>query len=128
MGNNTPGTEIRTDSVTSEQAHGSETHTESEPAPDMSLMHNLKPRSEMAELLPQIVYELDREGSIVFMNLSGMEALGYSLEEVAAGIPAVQVFVLEDRDKVATKPQSVLIESFCSIGSDVSDEDSGNPV
>ncbi len=48
---------------------------------------------ELVEFLPEIIFELDLNGNITYVNKRGTELLGYTLEEVL-GKPAV-IFVLD---------------------------------
>ncbi len=55
---------------------------------------------EMTDLLPQIVYEMDADGYITYVNQQGLKASGYSREDVDAGVHAAEVFVPEDRESM----------------------------
>jgi PAS domain S-box-containing protein len=55
---------------------------------------------EMANLLPQIVFELDEKGNYTFVNRNGLAAAGYTEEEALSGLNAVHTFVEEDREKI----------------------------
>ena len=54
----------------------------------------------LAEMLPEIVYELDSEGRVIFVNNQVVEMAGYTEEEVAAGLKFVDFFIEEDRPMV----------------------------
>jgi PAS domain S-box-containing protein len=56
---------------------------------------------ELAELLPQIVYEINPRGNFTFINRHGLNVLGYAPEDLERGISALQVFVPEERSRVA---------------------------
>jgi PAS domain S-box-containing protein len=56
---------------------------------------------ELAELLPQTVFEIDTEGNITYGNRAGYEAWRYKPEDVEEGVTALQMFVPEDRDRIA---------------------------
>lgn len=45
-----------------------------------------------AEMLPQIVYEIDTEGRIIYINSIGLEALGYTTDDISKGIYITDVF------------------------------------
>lgn len=51
---------------------------------------------EFAALLPQVVFEMALDGRITFANESAYRLLGYTHEEVAAGLTAFDVVVPED--------------------------------
>jgi PAS domain S-box-containing protein len=55
---------------------------------------------ELANLLPQIVFETDVRGNYTFVNRSGITASGYTEEEVYSGLNAAQTFVEGDRVKI----------------------------
>lgn len=63
---------------------------------------------ELAELLPQIVFELDENGSFSFINCSGLEALGYTWRDLRTGIKAIEVLVPGERERFATSMSRVL--------------------
>jgi len=56
---------------------------------------------DLAELLPQTVFEADEEGRLTFINRQGYQDLGYSDEDVARGVYALQTVCPEDRARVA---------------------------
>jgi PAS domain S-box-containing protein len=54
----------------------------------------------LAELLPQVVYEIDAKSNVVFVNHYGLKLFGYTQEDLDKGLNALQLFIPEDRDKV----------------------------
>lgn len=62
---------------------------------------------ELAELLPQIVLEIDSKGKISFVNHSGLKALGYVAQDLVAGIDSLDIVIPEDRDRFARNMSSV---------------------
>lgn len=54
---------------------------------------------ELAELLPQIVFELDHRGRLTFVNREGLQSFGFTREEIAQGISALQVVSSRDRER-----------------------------
>ncbi len=54
---------------------------------------------ELADLLPQIVYETDESGNFTFLNKTGLKTMGYSEHDFETGITALQMFIPEDRDR-----------------------------
>lgn len=85
-----------------------ESHSVIQETFDSSSVDSLRRLTETAEMLPQIVYELDLSERIVFINRSGMEVLGYTPEEIEAGLNAVDAFAPEDRDRVARSIHNIL--------------------
>lgn len=52
---------------------------------------------EMADLLPQTIYEADLEGKLTYLNRSGFSAFGYGANELEKGVAVRDVVVPEDR-------------------------------
>ncbi|MDQ7782124.1 MAG: sigma 54-interacting transcriptional regulator [Desulfomonilaceae bacterium] len=63
---------------------------------------------ELAELLPQTVYEVDRQGTFTFINHCGMDALGYTAEDVKAGLKVTDTVVTQERDRLIESMNRVL--------------------
>ncbi len=55
---------------------------------------------ELAEFLPQIIYEIDLNGTFTFANRSGLEAVGYTSDDLSRGLNATELMVPEDRDRL----------------------------
>lgn len=56
---------------------------------------------ELADALPETIYETDAEGRLTFVNGTGLDSFGYTIEEVTSGLNPLDVFVPEDRERVA---------------------------
>jgi PAS domain S-box-containing protein len=52
---------------------------------------------ELADLLPQTVFEVDREGNLTFANRHSFEFTGYTPEDLDSGLNIFQLFVSDDR-------------------------------
>ena len=52
---------------------------------------------ELAELLPEFVYEIDIEGNLLFVNKRAMSVLGITKEDIVNKINVLKIFVPEDR-------------------------------
>ncbi len=63
---------------------------------------------ELADFLPQMVFEIDKEGFLTFVNRNSFNMFGYTPEDFAKGINILQMFVLEDRSKVGKQIEQVL--------------------
>ncbi|TET77426.1 MAG: PAS domain S-box protein, partial [Candidatus Cloacimonadota bacterium] len=63
---------------------------------------------ELADLLPQIVFEIDERGNFTFANRWGLEVSGYTQEDIDRGLNALQLFIAEDRDRVKKNIQRIL--------------------
>lgn len=55
---------------------------------------------EFIELLPQVVFEIDLEGNILFSNQKGYEKMGYKKEEMESGVKASQLISPQDRERL----------------------------
>ena len=55
---------------------------------------------ELADLLPQPIFELDLEGIFTYSNRCGFETFGYSHQDLANGVNALELFIPEDRQRV----------------------------
>ena len=55
---------------------------------------------ELADLLPQPIYEADLQGNVTFLSHSGYEISGYSKDDFQSGFKAVSMFVQKDRDRL----------------------------
>lgn len=63
---------------------------------------------ELADLLPQFVYEIDGNGYFAFMNKAGLETIGCTWDDIRRGIKAADVFAGEDRDRAARNISEVM--------------------
>jgi two-component system cell cycle sensor histidine kinase/response regulator CckA len=63
---------------------------------------------DLADLLPQTVFELDDTGHITFANRMAFSIFGYTQEDFDKGLNALQMFIPEDRDKIMAYIQRVL--------------------
>ncbi|MBM3302101.1 MAG: PAS domain S-box protein [Deltaproteobacteria bacterium] len=63
---------------------------------------------ELADLLPQTVFEIDLQGNFTFANNAGLQTTGYLQEDVDRGLNALQLFVPEDRKRVMNNIEKVL--------------------
>ena len=62
----------------------------------------------LADLLPQTVYEADREGRISFFNRTAFDTFGYSQEDFEDGLTIMQLFTPEDQGRVEEDWKTVL--------------------
>jgi PAS domain S-box-containing protein len=63
---------------------------------------------ELADLLPQTVFEIDERGNFTFANRYGFESSGYTQEDLDKGLNALQLFIPEDRERVAQNIRKIL--------------------
>ena len=55
---------------------------------------------ELADLLPQSVFELDLKGNFTYCNRCGFETFGYTREDLEKGVNALQLYIPEERERV----------------------------
>jgi len=58
---------------------------------------------ELADLLPQIVFEIDEEGNLTFLNHIGFASTGYGEDDLRRGLSAFQMFAPEEHDRARQK-------------------------
>jgi len=63
---------------------------------------------DLADMLPQTVFELDDSGNITFANRMAFTIFEYTQEDFYKGLNALQMFVPEERDKIMAYMQQVL--------------------
>jgi len=56
---------------------------------------------ELAETLPQALFELDPRGIVTYVNKAGYEMLGYTPADIGKGVHALEIIAEEDRERVA---------------------------
>jgi len=63
---------------------------------------------ELADLLPQIVFEIDDKGNLLFANRITFPATGYTEDDLRRGLNAFQMFAPEDHDRARQSMQRIL--------------------
>ncbi len=63
---------------------------------------------ELANLLPQTIFETDNNGKLTFANETSLTTYGYTLEDVANGVYITNTVSLRDRDSALKDIQRVL--------------------
>ena len=81
--------------------------TESKKA-EKTLQESEKKYRDLAELLPQTVFETDLNGNITFVNRIGHQIFGYTPEELNKGINMIQILVPEDHTRAMKNNQRIL--------------------
>jgi PAS domain S-box-containing protein len=56
---------------------------------------------ELTESLPQVVFEIDANGELIYLNQRGHQLFGYTPEDFAGGFNVLDAFAPEDRERVA---------------------------
>ena len=63
---------------------------------------------ELADLLPQMVFEIDVEGRFLYANLAGFEWFGYTDEDLEKGVYDRDIIVPEEHDELMRNHQQTL--------------------
>ncbi|MFH1686036.1 MAG: PAS domain S-box protein [bacterium] len=66
---------------------------------------------ELAELLPQMVFETDAEGRMLYANRNGLERFGYSAADIESGVLSRDLIAPEDRDLLKKNLELALRET-----------------
>jgi len=72
---------------------------------------------QMAELLPEIVFEMDARGILAFVNQQGFKMTGYTQEDFDQGFEGVNLFVTAERETARQSIAKILTEN-CSASSE----------
>ena len=75
---------------------------------EIALKESEKKYRDLAELLPQPVFESDLNGNITFINRIGLPIFGYNQEDLDNGMNLFQVISSEDRDRAIVNNQRIL--------------------
>jgi PAS domain S-box-containing protein len=63
---------------------------------------------DLADLLPQTVFETDLRGNFLFTNKSAFDLLGFTQNDFEKGLNAFQIFIPEDRERLRYNAQRIL--------------------
>ncbi len=63
---------------------------------------------DLADLLPEIVFEMDISGTLTFVNQKAYEITGYTRDDFEKGIKALDIIAPEDRDNAARNIHEIL--------------------
>ncbi len=64
-----------------------------------ALLESERKFKELAELLPETIYESDRDGRITFANQIALKKYGYSQEDLDRGLNVMETLAFADREK-----------------------------
>ena len=74
-----------------------------------------------AELLPEMIMEIDTRGHVTFMNTQGMMTLGFDNNDLTHGVSLPELFMPEDLDRLMkelsdlTKPGQITFDEYVLI-------------
>ena len=63
---------------------------------------------ELAESLPQVIFEVDTTGNIIYVNQNAFDLFRYTKKELSKGLNIIQMLIPEDRDRATKNMQGVL--------------------
>jgi PAS domain S-box-containing protein/putative nucleotidyltransferase with HDIG domain len=63
---------------------------------------------QLADMLPQIVFEADPQGTLTFANRYGLKSLGYSLKDFEAGLNLTKMVAPQDRENLRRRVGEIL--------------------
>jgi PAS domain S-box-containing protein len=84
---------------------------------EIGLSESEKRFRELADLLPQGIYEADTEGRMLYVNRIALEMSGYTAEDIEKGLNALNVIAPRDRQRAATLFQQMVETGSRSQGS-----------
>ena len=73
---------------------------------EAALRESEKCFKDLAQLLPQTVFEMDLEGRLTFVNRQALEMFGYTRAEIESGLSCFDVFAPKDRERAAPQHTS----------------------
>ncbi len=56
---------------------------------------------DLTELIPEIIFEMNREGILTYSNLEAFSRMGYTPEDFDRGLPGILMIAPEDRERAA---------------------------
>ena len=60
---------------------------------------------DLSELLPQVVFELDEKGNLIFANRKAFDIFGYTQDDLNKGVNIIKMFIPEDRERAVQNMQ-----------------------
>ena len=63
---------------------------------------------DLADLIPAAVFEIDLSGKLTFLNHFALDLFGYTTEDFAGGIEAMDILLPEDRERALMNMQEIL--------------------
>ena len=73
-----------------------------------SLYKSEKRYKELADLLPQTIFEIQKDGHIIFTNLISYKMFGYTQDEINAGFSVFRALIPEDRDRARSNMLKIM--------------------
>jgi len=73
-----------------------------------SLKESKEKYKELANSLPEIVFETDKKGNLLFVNRNAFNITGYTKEDVERGVNVVEFIIPEERERLKENIQKLL--------------------
>jgi PAS domain S-box-containing protein len=73
-----------------------------------ALRQSEKRYRELADLLPQVVFETDKTGKVNFANRNAFDLFGYSQDDFDRGVTAIEMLIPEDRNRAMENIQQMM--------------------
>ena len=67
---------------------------------EMALKESEEKFRELADTLPQTIFEIDETGKFVYLNKTGLNTFGHTQDDVDGGLTIMELIALEDRERV----------------------------
>jgi PAS domain S-box-containing protein len=67
---------------------------------DIALRESEEKYRDLANLLPQVMFEVDNNNQLSFLNTAGTELTGYSMHDISNGLGFTAMFVPEDSERL----------------------------
>ncbi len=83
---------------------------------EKALQESEKKYRDLAELLPQPVFEFDLYGNVTYANSTGQKIFGYTQKDLDKGLNMLQILAAEDHNKVMKDTQRVLNGEKLAVG------------
>lgn len=64
--------------------------------------------SELADMLPQIIWEIDTQGTVLYANTNALSMLGYEKSDLERGLNALDTLIPEDRARARANLMNVM--------------------
>ena len=75
---------------------------------EAALRESEKKYRELSDSLPQVVFEIDETGKIIYVNKNAFDLFMYTKDELDKGLNVIQIIIPEDHDRAIQNMQSVL--------------------
>ena len=73
---------------------------------------------DLADMLPQIVFETDAVGNITFVNNDAFNTFGYTKDDVSSGLNAIQMIAPKDRARAADRIHQIMTDVSHHFGAE----------